>query len=156
MSFLYQDIARPGGVVISPSSDEGMELARWNRPKSQGGMNRDGHEEYPKALVRGMRTDKGKFVLSDQSRRVHNESEERIAIGQGWFVNGDDAIAAMRAEHTEHGKLEAERAYQTMRMSDLAQRDAAAREPETIAHVPDLPAVPVKPRGRPRKTTEVA
>lgn len=157
MSFLYQDKIAPGvnAPIITPNSPEGIERAKWDRPKSQGGYNRDGYEEYPSVMYKAGRPNMANVAITG-SRTVHSDAERLIARGQGWSDTQEAAIAAVHAAHVEHGKLEAERAFQTMRMSEKAQRDAAAREPETVQHVPDLPAVPVKKRGRPARIAQVS
>lgn len=54
------DISAPGGVVINPHSEYGKELRRWDLPKSRGGMNADGYEEYPRMLYQAIDPGNGK------------------------------------------------------------------------------------------------
>ncbi len=156
MTFIPKDIiaSEPNLPIITPQSVEGRELRRWDLPKSRGGMNRDGYEEYPKCLYKAGRPDHANVKVTG-SKTVRDEQEERLALGQGWSVTQEAAIELVHKTHTEMGKLAAERAYVERRMSPKAQAEAAAFESETIQHVAEIPVQPIKRRpGRPKKAVE--
>ena len=137
-------------IWIAPDSAEGVERAKWERPKNQmadgvHGMNRVGYEEFPKCLYKAGRPKMGGVEVTE-STTVRSEQEERLALGQGWARTQEDAIQLVHDQHTELATLAANRAYHEQRMSEPAQREAADREAamDTVQHVPELPAVPVK------------
>ena len=143
-------------VWVAPDSVEGKERARWETPKNQTihglhGMKNVGYEEYPKCLYRAGRPDKANVKVTG-SLTVHTDQEEAVAIGQGWSLTQEDAIQRVHDQHVEFAKLAAERAFYEQRMSDAAQKEAAAYESGTVQHVPVIPEVPVKRKGgRPPK-----
>lgn len=159
MSFLYPDIIAPGqnGPIVTPTSPEGIERRRWERPRNQfengiPGMNRVGHEEYPKALHKAGRVN-GTRVDVTESKTVRSEEEERIAVGQGWAKTPDAAVQAFHDAYNETAKVAANRAWHDQRMSEPARREAERIERTTdgLAQLGEIPAQPLKPRGRPRK-----
>jgi hypothetical protein len=141
-------------ILISPDSPDGKELARWNTPKNQKtdhgllGMKNVGYEEYPKCLYRAGRPTKANVEISG-SLTVRDESEERVALGQGWSRTQEDAIERNHDRDREMAKLAANRAYQERTMSESAQREAAAFESDTVQHVPVIPETPIKTRKKP-------
>ncbi len=158
MSFLYADksLEGPNMPIVTPNSPEGIERAKWDRPRSQGGMRPDSFEAYPKAMYRAGRPDQANVKIV-ASQTVRSEGEEDVAYGQGWRPTQEAAIALVHQTHTEHGKLAAERAFHEFRMSEQAQREAAAFEGETVQHVPVIPETPIRKRpGRPAKAKVVS
>jgi len=142
-------------VLISPDSQEGKELARWNRPRNVivdgvAGMKNVGFEEYPKSIYKAGRPKMANVEITEV-KTVRSEEEERIAIGQGWGRTIEHAIQLVHDQHNTFAKLAAERAHVERSMSEKAQAEAAAFESETVQHVPEIP-VAHKKRGRPRKT----
>lgn len=159
MSFLYPDIIAPGqnGPIVTPTSPEGIERRRWERPRNVlengvPGMNRVGHEEYPKSLHRAGRV-KGARVDVVDSKTVRSEEEERIAVGQGWSRTPNEAVEAFHAAYNESAKQAANRAYHDQRMSEPARREAERIEQTTdgLAHLGEIPEQPIRRRGRPKK-----
>lgn len=147
MSFLYPDkhYDGPNTPYIPPNSPEGQERARWDRPKSQGGMRCNGFESYPKTLYKAGRPDHANVKITE-SITVRSEGEESVMFGQGWRPSQEDAIALVHAEHRDHATLAAERHYAESRMSEAAQREAAAVDASTIYHVPVIPETPIRKR----------
>lgn len=82
-------------------------------------------------------------------KQVENEEEHRKALENGWSNSQEEAIA-LQWKHEHAMQEEAARtAFQTRKMSDKAQAEAAAyaaSTPEVVAEVPEA-----RKRGRPRK-----
>lgn len=78
-------------------------------------------------------------------RIVHDESEERIAKGQGWADGPTEALDLFERQQQDIGRAAAEAAFHAKRMTDKAQREFAAAGEETHEHVVDVQG---KKRGR--------
>src|SRR4029077_7008533 len=66
---------------------------------------------------------------------VANESEERIAKGQGWANSVLDAMTLHEAQEKAIGNAAAETAYQARRMSEQAREEYTQAEATTHQHV---------------------
>lgn len=163
------DIILPSTPIHSPQSPMGQELARWEvrrenatnlvpiahgRPAGAGPYPFV-HQEYPKMLYRAGRPDSGNVKIVD-SLTVYSEREEQTAIDDGFRQGQDKALEAFKARDVEFAKLAAERHFHERRMSEQAQAEAHAIDSETVQHVPEIPATPIKKRGRPAKKLEVS
>ncbi len=135
-----------------------LEEAKWNTPKSQGGMRPDGFEPFPKMLYQAFKRDNGKVQCMDPydedfSRRcymtVNNEAELARAHGLGWSDTPQDALARFEQQEQELARAAAEAAFAAKRMSEKAQAELKAAEDATADHVADVPAPKRRP-GRPR------
>jgi len=155
-------------MVISPESEAGKELAKWEAPKRQGGMRCDGYEAFPAMLYRAhLRNGKCRCLVNPMTYRteaeqldaaafntsciriVKDEAEYRLARGSGWWDSAQAAIEACEHEQLAIADLAAERAFHDQRLSQKAQAEVQAVERQTDEHVVDV--VPAKPRrGRPR------
>lgn len=154
-------------MVISPESDIAKEYAKWETPRSQGGMRPDTFEPYPRMLYQAQMR-RGKVVCMDApmayptdaeqlevesfnrrcTRIVRSESEYQQAKGVGWFDTAQQAIDAKEKEQQDIANLAAERAFHDQRMSAQAREEVKAVEQQTHEHVVDVVAKK-KPRGRP-------
>lgn len=143
-------------IVINPDSELGRELAKWDAPKV--------HTEYPKMLYRAgelngkrlcMAPAPSPFGWRDQAeyqaaitqaesftascqRIVHDESQERLALGQGWAHSPGEALAVAEAEARALGDAAAEANFAAKRMSEKAQRELDEANSLTHAHVADV------------------
>lgn len=150
-------------VQHPPESNYAKEMWRWDHTVGESnphdpsirGLRPVSPAEFPKMLYQAARTDKGPIVIA--SRRVAGDAhEQRNLESRGFHVRQEDALAAFHADDLELSKLAANRAYQERTMSEAAQREAAAVDAETDAHVPVIPETPVRRGpGRPRKTETV-
>lgn len=157
-------------VVITPESELGIELAKWNKPYR--------YEEFPRMLYRAQRQMNGKWSAHEElphpfmfqgtdpmafqreEERVHafnagcqrivkNEDELRKALNEGWRKSIAEANALHEAEADEVAAITANRHYHDQFMSEAARAEArAADEAAGAAHVPDVPR---RGPGRPRK-----
>lgn len=121
------------------------EMAKWNQPYT--------YQPYPRMLYRAS---SGGQDAAIETKTVPSESDERIAMGQGWVKGGPTAAREAKAQDgADRGTAAAERAYSDLRLSDKAQREAAVIEATTGGHVPEIPEVKRGP-GRPRKDPDGA
>lgn len=83
-------------------------------------------------------------VLANESfnrscyRLVQDESEERLAKGQGWSESPTDAMDLCQKEQDAVGTAAAEAAYAAAHMSEKAQREYDDASRQTSAHVTDV------------------
>lgn len=158
---------RFGEVTEQPvalTEGEKKELAKWNAPKRQGGMNVDGFEMYPRMLYRAQENPlSGKFqamlqrdvisadrtmvILSAEQfntscqMTVGNEEEYQRAKRDGWCHSPREAEAWHEAEIDRIAQEAAHRNYDDRNMSPAAQREIEAAVAESEAnHVPEIKA----------------
>lgn len=72
------------------------------------------------------------------TRIVRDESEERIALGQGWAKDPKAAMEQREAEERAIGNAAAEAAFQAARMSEKARAEFKAAGDATHQHVTDV------------------
>lgn len=134
------------------------EEAKWEVRKSRGGLKPDGYEPYPAMLYKA-RLDKGRAVCDDDrdcQRIVKDESEDRIARGQGYVSGGPQAaIDALLKEQETVADLAGNRAWHDRKMSEKAQTEAAAAVEATGHHLAEIPEQPRRGPGRPRKVDPI-
>ena len=104
-------------------------------------------QEFPKMLYQAELADGGPRITG--TRIVQDESQQRLALGQGWSLTQPEAYDAVGARHREFARLAAERTYTERWMSEAARQEAAEVDETTLAHVPEIPEAPK--RGRPKK-----
>ncbi len=107
-------------------------------------------KEFPKAMYRFKR-EAGKGIVQDEYHVVKNDLEQRNLESRGFHETQEAAIAAIEREHTEHGKLAAEREY-AIRHGHHSERAVAevraAEEAHGATHMPVMPETPIKKRTR--------
>lgn len=145
------------------------------------GMDCVGVEEFPKMLYKAQRlpngqpsagemaphpaylTDPGEFLARlafieqfnrSCQRTVQDNSEQRIAEGQGWRDTTKKALELFELEQQEIANAAAQAEFYARRMSATAKREWNDAQDETSEHVVDV--VPKKGRGRPRKAVAIA
>lgn len=135
-------------IVRTGETDYDKEMAKWNRPKRDGGMNADGYEPFPKCLYKAIRSETGKVVCIDINPAtlepwsgttlvVKSQVECDRALAQGWRESPPAAHEYYDRIEKEISTAAAEANYSAQRMSTKAQRERAAREAATLEHVPD-------------------
>lgn len=144
------------GVQISPESNLGIELAKWEKPYR--------FEPYPK-MVYYARTIDGKpvcmmpqpsqfgwrdaaeyqmailqaeSITKSNQRIVQDADEEKRAREEGWRETPQAALEHHEALEREIGKAAAEANFGARRMSEAAQREHQAATDSTHEHVVDL------------------
>ena len=158
------------GARISAESPLGKELMKWERkpdwtpeknpfPKM---LYRAEHRPDGKRSVHEVRDslfpiqgEKGPIIQAGAaeqwSRRcqltVYNEAEMIRAMENGWRKTPAEALEFLEARDNAIANLTAERHASDAKMSEPAQREAAAVDQTTLKHIPSLPEQP-----RQRKT----
>ncbi|HEX2594754.1 MAG TPA: hypothetical protein VHL34_24840 [Rhizomicrobium sp.] len=101
--------------------------------------------DAPVTLFRAMKLPNGKVVcvdarvISETTKIVRNSDEYYKALGQGWCDDPAEALERFERAEETIGNLAAERAAQDLKMSALAQEEAAAYEKTVSTHVPVIP-----------------
>ena len=147
-------------VVVSPDSELGKELAKWNvkRPFSQ----------YPRMLYMAKKRPDGIVSVQETDDRifgnnpgaadawtatcqkvVKDEYEEQRALEAGWRKSQAEALEHHERREQYKGNVAAHRLHEDRNMSEAAKAEAAAVEASTEEHVPEIPEK--RKRGRPRK-----
>lgn len=122
-------------------------------PMEQGGKANYPFQMYPKMLYRAELADGGARIC--ETKIIHDESQERMALGGGWSDGQQEAIDQVAAQQLEFAKLAANRAHNDRWMSQAAKTEAAEIDEQTMQHLPAIPETPIKKRGRPVKVTSV-
>lgn len=145
------------GIARTQEDSYTKELAKWEMrpvnvngtyvepiPVALGGRGGADRTEYPKMIYRAESADGGPRIAG--CKIVADESEERLALGSGWSVTQEDAIARVHAQHLEFAKLAANRAHNEKWMSDKAKAEAREADEATMAHLPSIPEKPIRKR----------
>ena len=108
-----------------------------------------GWNDVPKMLYRALKQANGKVVcvamvdvsvLPYTTKVVRSSDEYYKATGDGWCENPQEALDSFEAAEQAVGELAANRAYHDLRMSEPAQREAAAYEKTVpLVHVAEIP-----------------
>lgn len=115
--------------------------------------------EFPKALYR-FKYEQGRGIVKDEMQVAKSEDEQRNLQSRGFHVSQELAIQAIEREHTEHGKLAAEREWQIQHGRHSEHAIAEIREAEAAhgaQHLPNVSEKPIKKRGpKPKVATAPA
>jgi len=153
------------GARISRESPLGKELEKWERKPDW----TPEKNPFPKMLYRaehrpdGKRSvhevndalfpvqgEKGSIIQAGAaeqwSRRcqltVHNEAEMIRAMENGWRAHPKEALEVLEAKDNAVAAVTAERHHKDARMSEPAQREAAAVDQTTLKHLPEIKEQP--------------
>lgn len=147
----------------SPESFYAKEMARWNAPKREGGMNRNGHEEFPRMLYKPqpnplsgkyevaidrdvISLDKTVVLLDAQAFNtscqlvVSNEEELHRAKRDGWRESQAEAMKYHEDELSRLATEAAHRNHDDRNMSEAAKAEAQVVEDSTPSQVGEIPA----------------
>lgn len=148
------------GVVITPESELGKELAKWNvrRPFTPFPQMLYMAQKRPDGVMSVGEVHDGIFGGQPGSAEaftsrcqciVENEQERAVKLEQGWRPTPKEAYARLQAKDDAMSTAAAHRAYEDRNMSDAAKAEIAQAEAESEEQ---LAEVPEKRRpGRPRK-----
>lgn len=100
--------------------------------------------EFPKMIYRGESADGGPRIAG--CKIVANDADERMALGSGWSVTQEAALAQVTAQQLEFAKLAANRAHNDRWMSDKAKAEARAIDETTMEHLPEIPRTAIRKR----------
>lgn len=143
-------------VVEIPGSPAALERLKWEYADFRIGDDAGQRgprvfEEFPKAMYRAGRNDKNQIDILGMEVAGDRDDEAKL-FGKGLRHRQEDALALAEANEREMAKLAANRAFNDRKLSENAQKEAAEYEQSVPEHVAEIPEVPVKRRGRPRKT----
>ncbi len=99
----------------------------------------------PTTLFRAMKLPNGQVVcvdarvISQTTKVVRNSDEYYKAVGQGWCDDPFDALEQFEREEQAIGNEASYRAAADLKLSALAQEEAAAYEKTVSTHVPVIP-----------------
>jgi hypothetical protein len=125
-------------VVISPESELGKELEKWNKPYR--------YVEFPKLLYKAHDL-RGKGAVGDPhdetfearcTRIVRSASEQAAAEAEGWRVGAQAALELYEADQQAIADEAANVAFHVARMSEKAQAEYAEASDTTHSHVTDV------------------
>lgn len=145
------------GMLLGPETEYAKEMRKWESYPSQWGPGGRPYQfrEFPKRLYKAARVD-GKGIQITEALTARDTTEEANLLSRGFHFGQPAAIEAIEREHTEHGKLAAEREWQ-IRHGRLSERATAeAREAEAAHGAKHLPDVPETPRRRGRRPSKTA
>ncbi len=117
-------------------------------------MANKGFKGYRMMLFRALKKPNGAVVVTDPEYLAHttkviaNESDYYYSVGQGWCEEPQDALDLYEADEAKIGNAAAERAASDLKLSERAQKEAADYEKTVPGHVPVIPEVVKKPRGK--------
>lgn len=114
--------------------------------REQGGKRDHPYEEYPKMLFQAESVNGGPRICATVT--VRDESEERLQVGRGWAPSQQAALDLIEVNQRELARLAANRAHNDRWMSGKAKEEAAAYDETHLEHVAEIPATPIKRRGR--------
>jgi len=138
------------GLAYTPESAYAQELVKHEALHTRFGPpgRPYTHQDYPMRLSLAGRTSSGVPTIV-HAVTVADEHERRNFESRGYRAGQDVALALLHATDLEIAELAANRAFHDRRMSPQAQREAAAADDATSAHLPSIPETPKPPRRRP-------
>ena len=143
-------------VLTNWDSAEGKERWKWEHTTAEThpsdpflkGVRPETPQPYPAMLYKVVQRN----PLKCESVVVLSETEQRNMESRGWIAGGQGrAVEEYDRAQQAVAVAAANRAYHDQRMSPQAQAEAEAVDLTTIKHLGEIPAQPVKRRGRPRK-----
>ena len=103
---------------------------------------------HPTTLYRAVKLPNGQVVCADArviastSKVVRSSDEYYKLVGQGWCDHPDKALEMFEQAEQTVSNMAAVRAFEDLRMSEMAQREAEAYEKTvSLQHVPVIPEV---------------
>ena len=114
-------------------------------PYADGGKKDMPFQEFPKMLYRAESAMGGPRISGFKT--VKDSGDEALALGQGWCLRQEDALADVGRRDLELATLAANRAHQDRWMSDRAKAEAASVDESTTAHLAEIPMTPIRKAG---------
>lgn len=144
-------------IARTPQDGWTQEMAKWEHrpvyvngayiepiPVANGGRLGADLAEYPKMIYQAESADGGPRVSG--CKIVHDSQQEAVALGQGWHLSQEQAIAGVHARHLELARQAANRVHNEQWMSDKAKAEARDADESTMQHLPVIPVTPVRKR----------
>lgn len=142
--------------VITQDSAFAKEMAKWEAYPSvyspQAGRPYNPNARWPAMFYRVGHKNGGALEILER-REAADEVEGRNLYSRGFGNGVQEAIDLFEQQQTEIATLAANRAHSDQRMSEKARGEAAAKDAETLEHLPVIPETPIRRRpGRKPKT----
>lgn len=146
-------------VVHTPESNYAKEMRRHEAYHTQFGPpgRPYAYRDYPTRMYKAERLPSGDRTFEAQT--AEDEHQRRNLESRGFVVGGQQAaLDALTAVELEHAKLAAEINYDVRHgMGDRARAEVdQAQESAGAKHLPMIPEVPIKKRGRPAKAVDAS
>ena len=143
-------LGRHGSIVIPQNTPYAQEMRKHEAFPTEFGRGERPYvyREFPKRIYKAVRGERG---VTYEGFTVNDDTELQNMQSRGYFLTQELAQSALLKEHTEHGKLAAERNFEIKhgRISEKAAAEVRAHEAEFGArHMPEVPATPIKRRTR--------
>ena len=148
-------------LLISPDTAYGKELWKWDHDRGQThpsdptvkGMRAPCFEPYPAMMYKATQKNPWKF---DQEVAA-DEQAQRNLESRGFIAGGKQAAAdAFDTDMQKLAVAAAERNAQDRHMSEKARAESNAAEQASAKHLGEIPATPIKKRGRKSKVVTTA
>lgn len=153
-------LGRHGSIVIPQNTPYAEEMRKHEAYPTEFGPGKRPYvyREFPKRMyIARLRTkDEGAGVAYD-GFTVHDDHEVANMRSRGYHLTQQEALAALEREHTEHGKLAAERNFEIKhgRISERAAEEVrAAEEAHGARHLPEVKETPIRRRNTSVPATE--
>tara|TARA_R110000868_G_scaffold384852_1_gene652493 strand:+ start:191 stop:541 length:351 start_codon:yes stop_codon:yes gene_type:complete len=114
-------------VVRTGETEYDREMEKWNKPYV--------FVPFPAMLYRGHLQSNGTTEVHE--RIVQSESDQLLAMGEGWTTSPVTAKARVEARENEISQAAAEAAAAAVKMSGKAQRERAVRDADTHRQLTD-------------------
>lgn len=143
-------------VLYAPDSAYAKEMVRHEAQYSPYGPGERPYEfrPYPMMVHKAGRPAGG--LGADEiieTRIVESDDQEAIARGQGFRPTPKEALDLFTKDQFTIAELAANGAFHERRMSAKAQAEAFSAREEAGVHLGEIPALPIKRRGRPAKVS---
>lgn len=114
-------------VVRTGETEYDREMEKWNKPYV--------FVPFPAMLYRGHLQSNGTTEVHE--RIVQSESDQLLAMGEGWTTSPVIAKARVEARENDISQAAAEAAAAAVKMSGKAQRERAVRDADTHRQLTD-------------------
>lgn len=144
-------------IIPNPEAPESLELRKWEmRPTTlvpnplkwgEGGRMGMPFQPFPKAMYLMVENPKGGFLVAE-FLTVENEQQEANLRSRGFGEGQGEAYELLLERQQALACAAAERADADRKLSAAAQAEAQRADDATGKHLGEIPATPIKPRGR--------
>ncbi len=146
-------LGRHGSIIIPQNTPYASEMRKHEATYTEFGPGERPFvfREFPKRLYKATRGANGPEF---EGFTVNDDHEQRNMQSRGFALSQPLALEALSREHTEHGKLAAERNFEVKngRISEKAAAEVReAEDAHGARHLPEVPAKPIRRRRGPNK-----
>lgn len=141
--------------VIIPDSNYAKEMVKWEANYTPYGAPQRPYNPNIKwpAMFYLVGHKNGQLEIIER-REAADENEGNNLYSRGFGNGAAEAVDLFHKRNRDAAELAANRAFSDQRMSEKAQAEAAAKDAETIDHLPVIPETPVRRKPGPKPKTE--